>query len=127
MTTVLLVDDSRVARMSLRRTVGGLLPETTIVEAGNADEAEVVCAQHSVTAALIDFNMPGRNGLELAEALASAHPGLRMALVTANIQDAVADRARALGLAFIPKPPDAAAMAGFLRDAGLQTTGGDSA
>lgn len=115
MDIVLLVDDSRVARLSLRRSIGALLPEATIVEAGSADEAVAVAAQTPPDTALIDFNMPGRNGLELAEELRTAYPSLRMALVTANIQDAVAERARALGMTFIPKPPDAAAMAAFLK------------
>lgn len=114
MKTVLLVDDSRVARMSLRRSIGALLPDATIVEAGSADEAIVVAGQHTISVALIDFNMPGRTGLELAEELRQSYPDLPMALVTANIQDAVADRARALGMTFIPKPPDAAAMQAFL-------------
>ncbi|MFA7428831.1 MAG: response regulator [Rhodospirillaceae bacterium] len=115
MATILLVDDSRVARMSLRRSITALMPDATIVEAGSADEAVVVAAQNSVAAALIDFNMPGRTGLELAEELHATYPALRMALVTANIQDAVAERARALGMTFIPKPPDAAVMETFLR------------
>lgn len=114
METVLLVDDSRVARMSLRRAIAASLPDATIVEAGAADEAEVVCAANPVTIALIDFNMPGRNGLELAESLKATHPDLRMALVTANIQDSVAERATALGMVFIPKPPTADLLNGFL-------------
>lgn len=115
MDIVLLVDDSRVARLSLRRSIGTLMPDVTIIEAGSADEAVTVAAQTPPSAALIDFNMPGRNGLELAEELRATYPALRMALVTANIQDAVAERARALGMTFIPKPPDAAAMEAFLK------------
>lgn len=117
MITVLLVDDSRVARLSLKRSVGALLPDATFIEAGSADEAVDAAAGAPISAALIDFNMPGRNGLELAEVLRASHPGLHMALVTANIQDAVAERARALGMTFIPKPPDAAAMEAFLKGA----------
>ncbi len=37
-----------------------------------------------------------------------------MALVTANIQDALAQRARELGMAFLPKPTNAEQLAAFI-------------
>jgi len=114
MPTILIVDDSRVARLSLRRMVLGLVPEADIIEAASADEAAQAVEGRSIDRALIDFNMPGRNGLELAEELAAGHPEIRMAMVTANIQDAVAGRAKALGMEFIAKPPREEDMAGFL-------------
>lgn len=114
MTTILIVDDSRVARLSLRRLVLKLVPDAEIIEAASADEAAAAVDGVSVDRALIDFNMPGRNGLELAEQLAAEHAEIRMAMVTANIQDAVAGRAEALGMSFIAKPPREEDMQGFL-------------
>lgn len=116
MPTILIVDDSRVARLSLRRLVLGLVPDAEIIEAASADEAAEKVEGVSIDRALIDFNMPGRNGLELAEELAAGHPEIRMAMVTANIQDAVAGRAEALGMSFIPKPPRPEDMQRFLID-----------
>ena len=121
MPTILIVDDSRVARLSLRRMVLGLVPDAEILQAGSAEEAAEVVVGQDIDHALIDFNMPGRNGLELAEDLAAERPTLRMAMITANIQDAVAGRAKALGMVFIAKPPREEDMAGFLletQDAG---------
>lgn len=118
MTTILIVDDSRVARLSLRRLVLKLVPDAEIIEAASADEAAAAVDGVSVDRALIDFNMPGRNGLELAEQLAAEHAEIRMAMVTANIQDAVAGRAEALGMSFIAKPPREEDMHGFLLGAG---------
>ncbi|MCA1974193.1 response regulator transcription factor [Caenispirillum bisanense] len=118
MTTILIVDDSRVARLSLRRLVLKLVPDAEIIEAASADEAAAAVDGVSVDRALIDFNMPGRNGLELAEQLAAEHAEIRMAMVTANIQDAVAGRAEALGMSFIAKPPREEDMQGFLLGAG---------
>lgn len=117
MPTILIVDDSRVARLSLRRMVLGLLPDAEIVEAGSADDAVAAAEGQVIDMALIDFNMPGRNGLELAEDLTVRHPESRMAMVTANIQDAVAGRAQALGMAFIGKPPREEDMVAFLKGA----------
>ncbi|GAA0571642.1 response regulator [Caenispirillum bisanense] len=118
MPTILIVDDSRVARLSLRRLVTALVPDATIIEAASADEAAVAVEGVSVDRALIDFNMPGRDGLQLAEELAAGHPEIRMAMVTANIQDAVAGRARALGMSFIAKPPRQEDLSDFLLNAG---------
>jgi CheY-like chemotaxis protein len=114
MPTILIVDDSRVARLSLRRMVLNLLPDADIVEAASAEEALTVVAATTPDKALIDFNMPGRNGMELAEDLTGRFPGLPMAMVTANIQDAVAARAKAIGMGFIAKPPRDEDIVGFL-------------
>ncbi len=48
--------------------------------------------------------MPEENGLSLAERLRAAYPALRMALLTANIQESVVQRAQGLGMDFLPKP-----------------------
>jgi Response regulator containing CheY-like receiver domain and AraC-type DNA-binding domain len=39
--------------------------------------------------ALIDFNMPGRDGLQLAADLRVVHPGMPLAVVSANHQDEI--------------------------------------
>jgi DNA-binding NarL/FixJ family response regulator len=115
MMNVLIVDDSRVARLSLRRMISATLPEATILEAGGADEAMAVAADNSIKIAIIDYNMPNKTGLDLAEMLSRTSPRSRLALCTANIQDALAERARKMGMTFIPKPPDAALLASFLK------------
>jgi CheY-like chemotaxis protein len=90
------------------------------VEAGSAAQAlEIVDAQ-SVDVALIDFNMAEKDGLQLAEELRAARPGLPIAIVTANIQDEVIARARAIGATFVPKPVTADGLQGFLSGAALR-------
>ncbi|WP_019645000.1 response regulator transcription factor [Novispirillum itersonii] len=115
---VLIVDDSRVARMSLRRQLLEIEPDASIVEAGSYDEALTQIETHTPALALIDFNMPGHDGLELARVLKDSLPALRMALVTANIQDAVSRRATDLGMAFIAKPASVAQLQQFVTGAG---------
>ncbi|MBS98135.1 MAG: response regulator [Oceanospirillaceae bacterium] len=114
---VLVVDDSRIARLTLMRILQSLSIDMEMLQANSADEAEAVLEQESQPAdvALIDFNMPGRDGLELAEALKAKYPDTRMALVTANIQDALAARARSIGLAFLPKPINVDQLGLFIR------------
>lgn len=113
--SILIVDDSRVARMSLRRQIGEIVADATYLEAGSYDEALTRLEDGIIPeVALIDFNMPGHDGLELAQVLKERMPDLRMALVTANIQDAVARRATDLGMRFIPKPASVQQMKAFL-------------
>jgi len=106
---ILLLDDSKVARMATRRVIAEALPEATVVDTGEIARAFELVAATPFDLVLIDYNMPDENGLSLAERLGAQHPTLRMALLTANIQETVIQRAHALGLGFLPKPlrPDA--------------------
>ncbi|GGF15805.1 hypothetical protein GCM10011611_21970 [Aliidongia dinghuensis] len=108
-TNILLLDDSKVARMATRRIIAEALPDAVVVDTGDLAEVFDLVAGTPFDLVLIDYNMPGENGLSLAERLSARHPGLRMALLTANIQESVIQRARSMGLAFLPKPlrPDA--------------------
>lgn len=124
MTTVLIVDDSKLARIVVGKAVAALQPDWTRVEASNADEATAMLQSQSVDVLILDFNMPGKNGLELAEELRARYPSLPIALATANVQDEVIGRARAVGATFVPKPITEDALRGFLSGAALKLRGG---
>lgn len=113
-TTLLLVDDSRVARLSLMRQLNSLPMEFDILQAASADEAQAVMQGRQADVALIDFNMPGRDGLVLAAEFCQSHPEMKLALVTANIQQPLIERARALGMTFMSKPTNLDELARFL-------------
>lgn len=119
MTTVLIVDDSKLARIVIGKAVAAVEPEWRRLEAGNADEALAILGQQSVDLLVLDFNMPGRNGLELAEELRARYPDMPIALATANLQDEVIGRARAVGAAFVPKPITEDGLRDFLSGAAL--------
>jgi CheY-like chemotaxis protein len=120
LTSVLIVDDSKLARIVVGKAVAALQPEWTRLEAGNADEALSVLESNQVDVLILDFNMPGRNGLELAEELRDRFPNLPIALATANVQDEVISRARAVGATFVPKPITEDALRGFISGAALK-------
>ncbi|MDR6625560.1 response regulator [Caulobacter segnis] len=118
--TVLIVDDSKLARIVVGKTLAALQPEWTRVEAGNADEALALLEDRSIDLAVLDFNMPGRDGLELAEELRARFPDMPIAVATANVQDEIVARARAVNATFIAKPVTEEGMRGFISGAALR-------
>jgi two-component system chemotaxis response regulator CheY len=86
MSKALVVDDSRAIHMILRR----ILTEEgyEVCEAGNGQEAlEVMKVEmHAVSLVLIDWNMPGMNGLELLKHLRCELPSLRVIMVTTEAE-----------------------------------------
>ena len=102
--TVLIVDDSRVARLVVVGLTGKLRPDWSLREAGSADEALAIVAEAAIDLVLVDNAMPGMTGLELVERLRGSNPDLAIVLITANIQEAVQRKAEALGIGFIEKP-----------------------
>lgn len=120
MTTLLIVDDSKLARIVVGKAAGGLQPDWIRVEAANADDALARIAEGDVDVAILDYNMPGRNGLDLAEELRAAYPDMPIALATANVQDEIIARARDAGVTFIAKPVTEEGARGFLSGAALK-------
>lgn len=102
--TVLVVDDSRVARMMVKSIISNQFPEWSLLEAGNGEDALKAIADTPIDLMVVDYNMPGMDGLELSEKIRERFPAVRGALLTANIQEAVHQRAEDLGLEFINKP-----------------------
>lgn len=117
---ILVVDDSRLARMSMARALNAAHADWIRLEAANADEAISLVRQNSVDVAVIDFNMPGRDGLQLAAELRQFAPAMPLAIVSANHQEEVLNRARSLGAAFLMKPLTQQALDDFLADATMR-------
>ena len=117
---VLIVDDSKLARMSVAKALLNLRPDWTRIEATNADEAIVLAKQASADIALLDFNMPGRDGLSLAAELRELHPAMPLALISANVQQEIVAKAAEVGAEFLAKPLTEQALGKFLEDAGTR-------
>jgi CheY-like chemotaxis protein len=64
--------------------------------------------------------MPEKDGLQLAEELRAVRPEMPIAIITANIQDEIIARARAVGATFVAKPVTADGLHGFLSGAALR-------
>jgi CheY-like chemotaxis protein len=97
-----------------------LRPDWGLTEAVNADEALQVISEGGVDIALVDFNMPGTNGLDLVSRIRAVNPGMPVAVVSANVQDEIIARARELNAAFVAKPLTDEALGAFLSGAALR-------
>jgi CheY-like chemotaxis protein len=102
--TLLIVDDSKLSRMMVRSIVLHAHPDWHIIEAENGAEALAKASSAQVDIMTLDFNMPGMDGLTLAEQLKETFPLASMALLTANIQHSIQERASRLGIGCIHKP-----------------------
>jgi YesN/AraC family two-component response regulator len=122
---ILIVDDSKLARMAVAKVLNALRPQWERIEATNADEALALARQSQVHIALLDFNMPGRDGLSLAADLRELNAQMPVAVISANVQHEVVQRASEVGAAFLPKPLTEEAMRAFIEQAEqrLETAG----
>jgi DNA-binding NarL/FixJ family response regulator len=120
---VLIVDDSKLARMAVMKALSALHPDWTRVEASNAEEALEHIRRDSLRIVLLDFNMPGKDGLVLAAELRQSNPDISVAVISANHQVEVVNRAQAAGATFLPKPVTVKALGDFLDLAVKRTQG----
>ncbi len=118
--TVLVVDDSKLARIVAGKALAQLQPEWRRVEAGGAADALALVEAGGIDLALIDFNMPDTNGLDLAADLRGRSATMPIAIITANVQDEVIARAREVNATFVPKPVTAEGLQGFVSGAALR-------
>lgn len=102
----LVVDDSFTMRMILRRTLEGQGFE--VVEAGNGREAlERLSAMRIPDLALVDWNMPEMNGIDLIAAVRRdrAYDGMRVVMVTTETEFEQVERALNAGAnEYVMKP-----------------------
>lgn len=114
---VLIVDDSKLARMAVVKALTALHPDWQRFEASNADEALSHINREPPDIILLDFNMPGKSGLAFAAELRALDPRIRVAVISANRQVEVIERAHAAGAVFLSKPLTEKALGEFLDDA----------
>lgn len=118
--TVLIVDDSKLARIVAGKTLAALQPTWERIEAANAVEALRILGGRKIDLAMIDFNMPEKNGLELAAEIRANHPTMPIAVITANIQEEVVAQAREVNATFVSKPLTEEGLRGFVSGAALR-------
>ncbi len=114
---ILIVDDSKLARMAVIRVLRQCCPDCVRVEASSAEEALSTMQSDPPHIALVDFNMPGTDGLRLAADLRKIEPNMPIAVVSANHQQEIVNRTHAIGATFLPKPLADKALTEFVESA----------
>ena len=79
---ILIVDDSRIMRNIVKNTLKSLrYPAETFLEAADGDEAWAILEAQEVSLLLLDWNMPGLNGLELVKKLRATAKFLSLPII----------------------------------------------
>lgn len=96
---ILIADDHPLVRRGLHGILRDEFPDAEIVETGSAPEALGALGTGDWEVAIVDINLPGRNGLELLEDIKRAKPRLPVLIVSAHLEEDYALRALKLGAA----------------------------
>lgn len=100
----LVVDDSKVSRTMVIGLLRNRLPGAVFHEAGDGESAVAQFERSPAAVVVMDFNMPGINGVEAAQRIQAVSADVRIVLLTANAQGAVQAKAEAAGIRFMKKP-----------------------
>lgn len=101
---LLVVDDSSTSRLLFRIHMPADSGHV-IHEAGDAENALRIALEVRPDVVFLDYNMPDCNGVEIARDLRAAGLNPCCILLTANVQQAVLDEARAAGFAGVLEKP----------------------
>lgn len=116
MIRILLADDENLIRSALAQMLG--LEDDLEVVAEAADGAEAIAAATATSpdVAVLDLQMPDRDGISVAEELARVLPGCATLIVTSHGRPGYLKRALESGVrGFLPKTTSAATLAQVVR------------
>ncbi|MGO1545623.1 MAG: response regulator [Gulosibacter sp.] len=113
---ILIADDQHLVRGALAALLS-LEPDLEVVaQAGRGDEVAPLVAEHDVDVAMLDIEMPGMNGIDVAAALKDAGARSRVLIVTTFGRPGYLRRAMAAGAAgFVVKDTPAPELAEAVR------------
>lgn len=102
---VLVVDDEQAARVSLAELLTAL-GHSVVDAVATAEEAEARSSELKPDAILMDVHLSGTSGIQVAQSISRALPGVAIVLISGDeslqLTDAEADASGAV--AFLPKP-----------------------
>lgn len=111
---ILIVDDSILSRSLLSSNISNAEPNWKLVQATCGTEALDSMASDIFDFYIVDYNMPGMDGIELAQEIKKRDANAKIALCTANIQSSIQEKAENIGVQFLNKPVDTTELNSFL-------------
>jgi two-component system response regulator DesR len=113
---LLLADDENLIRTALAVLLELESDLTVVAQAGSGDEALAMARLHLPDVAILDLQMPGPDGISVAEALRTELPGCASIIVTSHGRPGHLKRALSTGVrGFLPKTVSAAVLADVVR------------
>ena len=113
--SILLVDDSRVARMMLRK----MLPEGDyeVRQASSGAESLELYRERVPDLVFLDLTMPDMDGFETLAGLKEIDADANVVVVTADIQESASTRVMKLGaIGVVSKPPDPEHLIAYMKE-----------
>ncbi|SFO59819.1 two component transcriptional regulator, LuxR family [Geodermatophilus obscurus] len=116
MIRVLVAEDQSMVRGALRALLELEEDITVVAEVGRGDQVLAAAREHAPDVALLDIEMPGRDGLEAARELAAELPAVRAVVLTTFGRPGFLRRAMEVGAAgFLVKDAPVAELAKAIR------------
>ncbi|MFE6052114.1 response regulator transcription factor [Kitasatospora sp. NPDC056446] len=113
---VLLADDEHLIRGALAALLSLEDDIEVVAQAGTGPEALAMAWSHRPDIAVLDLQMPGKDGIEVAAELRRLLPDCRCMIVTGHGRPGYLKRALEVGVrGFLPKTVSAADLAGIIR------------
>src|SRR5579862_9836971 len=81
---ILIADDHLLFRDGVRKLLSAVPDFNVVAEAGHGDEVLEMTARHQPDVVLLDLSMPGQDGLITLQRLRSAHPEVKVILLTSS-------------------------------------------
>ena len=105
MLKILVVDDHALVREGLRQVLKGLGEQVEVLEAGQCSRAFELAALHpDLDLVLLDYQLPGMNGLEALAVFGQRHPELPVVMISGSVDPRMVREVMALGaVGFITK------------------------
>jgi DNA-binding response OmpR family regulator len=110
---VLIVDDSHFITKTIERILLSEHPNWQTDVVHSTEEALKQIENKAYDYVTVDYNMPGENGSVVVSEVQAKYPTAKVALLTANKQKAMVNRAAEMGVTFIPKPDFTEALKAF--------------
>ena len=102
---IILVDDELDVRIILRRLLASVADGCELIAVGSGAAVLAMLAERPVPLLFTDYNMPGMNGLDLAQKVKAASPTTIVVMTSAYATPELEKRSQAAGADyFMPKP-----------------------
>lgn len=93
----LVVDDSKLARLSLMKSLKTYVEDAEILQATNGEEAVEIVKSHKPDIAFLDLTMPVMDGYTALPLMLEAHSKLKVIVVSADVQEQAKTKVVSLG------------------------------